>query len=214
VVGAEADIESDDFAQAVASWQASHGIHPTGVIDNETWSTMIGEFQSQRIKERAYPSSGDLVVAPAVEFYDPERPVELRQVHKATYAAYKRMVAEAMKDQSLELLKTESGELHQSEKFLKIISAFRSREYQDQLRKSSPRAGRAGLARNSPHFTGRALDLYVGGEPVDTKDSNRRIQIETAVYKWLVKNASRFGFRPYFYEPWHWEYVSTANRTH
>ena len=24
---------------------------------------------------------------------------------------------------------------------------------------------------------------------------------------WLVQNADKFGFRPYFYEPWHWEYA-------
>ena len=60
---------------------------------------------------------------------------------------------------------------------------------------------------NSPHFTGRAIDLYVGGEPVDTRDPNRALQVETPVYQWLVRNAERFGFRPYCYEPWHWEYV-------
>jgi LAS superfamily LD-carboxypeptidase LdcB len=60
---------------------------------------------------------------------------------------------------------------------------------------------------NSPHFTGRALDIYVGGEPVSTKDDNRAIQTQTKAYRWLVKNAAHFGFRPYFYEPWHWEYV-------
>jgi len=92
--------------------------------------------------------------------------------------------------------------------YLKIVSAFRSREYQENLRRQSPNAGSAGLAvNNSPHFTGRALDLYVGGSPVDTKDSNRAIQVNTPAYRWLVENAERFGFRPYFYEPWHWEYV-------
>ena len=102
---------------------------------------------------------------------------------------------------------TTDGELAAGEKYLKVISAFRSREYQNHLRKQSPNSGRAGLAVNSPHFTGRALDIYVGGEPVSTKDDNRAIQTETRVYRWLVKNAARFGFRPYFYEPWHWEYV-------
>jgi LAS superfamily LD-carboxypeptidase LdcB len=90
---------------------------------------------------------------------------------------------------------------------LKIVSSFRSRDYQDNLRRQSPNAGSAGLAVNSPHFTGRALDLYVGGSPVDTNDANRALQVNTPVYRWLVKNAGRFGFRPYFYEPWHWEYV-------
>ncbi|MCA1593525.1 MAG: M15 family metallopeptidase, partial [Acidobacteria bacterium] len=100
------------------------------------------------------------------------------------------------------------GELAPSEKYLKIVSSFRSREYQEHLRRQSPNSGRAGLAVNSPHFTGRALDLYVGGEPVETKDANRALQVQTRVYKWLVRNADKFGFRPYYYEPWHWEYVN------
>ena len=98
--------------------------------------------------------------------------------------------------------------LEHSSSYFKIISSYRSREYQENLRRKSPNAGSAGLAvNNSPHFTGRALDLYVGGDPVDTKDANRAIQVNTPAYRWLVKNAERFGFRPYFYEPWHWEYV-------
>src|SRR2546425_249063 len=115
--------------------------------------------------------------------------------------------AAAIADRSLNLAHTPEGGLAPTEKYFKIVSAFRSREYQDQLRRQSPNAGSAGLAVNSPHFTGRALDFYVGGDPVDTKDSNRAIQVKTPVYQWLVRNAERFGFRPYFYEPWHWEYV-------
>lgn len=83
-----------------------------------------------------------------------------------------------------------------SEKFLKIISACRSPAYQAQLRRQSPNAGRAGLARHSPHFTGRALDLYVGGEPISTRDDNRALQTQTKVYRWLVKNDGNFGFFP------------------
>src|SRR5260370_4213673 len=107
------------------------------------------------------------------------------------------MVAGAVADRSLALVH-QSRQLALGEKYLKIISSFRSREYQEKLRRESPNAGSAGLAVNSPHFTGRALDLYVGGEPVDTKDANRAIQVQTSVYKWLVRNAERFGFQPYF----------------
>ena len=49
--------------------------------------------------------------------------------------------------------------------------------------------------------------LAFRSEPVSTKDDNRAIQTQSKAYRWLVKNAGRFGFRPYFYEPWHWEYV-------
>ncbi len=117
------------------------------------------------------------------------------------------MVTAAVKDKSLNLATDGKGNLAESEKFLKIISAFRSREYQEKLRRESPNSGRAGLATNSPHFTGRALDIYVGGEPVETKDFNRAFQVQTPAYRWLVKNAAKFGFKPYFYEPWHWEYA-------
>jgi len=188
---------SDVFANALAKWQKKTGLSPSGVLDQDSLMRMVSQWQSNRLKNRAYAEPGDLMIAPPSDFYDPGRAAELRQVERNTYAAYKEMMAAAMADSSLKL----------EPKYLKIVSAFRPREYQDQLRRQSPNAGSAGLAVNSPHFTGRALDLYVGGDPVDTKDSNRAIQVNTPAYRWLVRNAERFGFRPYFYEPWHWEYV-------
>jgi len=201
------DPDPDDFAAAVAAWQKSKGLSPSGIIDEDSLMAMVAQWQSNRLKNRAYAEPAQLVTAPSLDFYDSERLTELRQVELSTYAAYKRMVAAAIADPTLNLAHTASAELAPTEKFFKIISSFRSREYQDQLRRQSPNAGSAGLAVNSPHFTGRALDIYVGGDPVDTRDSNRAIQVNTPVYQWLIKNAERFGFRPYFYEPWHWEYV-------
>jgi LAS superfamily LD-carboxypeptidase LdcB len=206
MIGVAVGPDSSDFADGVARWQQARGLRPTGVIDEQSWSAMVRLFQSNRIKNRAYPTSEELVEVPATQFYDPQRPAELRKMERATYEAYNRMVTAALKDETLGLTGS-SGQLDQNEKFLKVISAFRSREYQNRLRSASPHATRAGLAVNSPHFTGRALDLYVGGEPVSTKESNRLIQTGTPVYKWLVRHAGEFGFRPYFYEPWHWEYV-------
>ena len=207
-VGTDKGVESSEFAKAVARWQKHHGLRANGIVDQDTWSEMIREFQSPRIKERDNPPSDSLVVAPPSDFFDEDRPAEFRQVESRSYVAYKRMIAAAAKDRSLGLRVTASGALAPAEKYLKIISAFRSREHQDRLRKAEPQAGRAGLAVNSPHFTGRAIDLYVGGEPVSSADGNRLVQTRTPVYRWLVKNAQKFGFRPYFYEPWHWEYVS------
>ncbi|HYP54325.1 MAG TPA: M15 family metallopeptidase, partial [Pyrinomonadaceae bacterium] len=209
-LGTESDPASGDFAHALSRWQQASGLAPTGVLDNDTWFKMFSHWQARRLKERAYPSPDQLVTAPASDFWDESRPAELRQVEREAYAAYKRMVAAAAADPSLNLATTADGQLAAAEKYLKIISAFRSKAYQQQLRKASPHSGSAGLAVNSPHFTGRALDIYVGGEPVETKDTNRAIQVRTAAYKWLVKNAERFGFRPYYYEPWHWEYVGTG----
>lgn len=207
LIGTESSPQDAAFALALSRWQKSVGLPPNGVLDNATLAVMITTWQSRRIKSKAYPSPDQLVMIPTSDLYDPLRPEELRKAETEAYAAYRRMMAAAVADKSLQLAVTGSGELAASEKYLKIVSAFRSREYQEQLRRQSPNAGSAGLAVNSPHFTGRALDLYVGGEPVSTEDSNRAIQVQTKVYLWLVKNAERFGFRPYFYEPWHWEYV-------
>lgn len=207
MIGAEADARTNDFAVSLSRWQKENGIEASGILENSTWSQMVSALQSNRIKDRTYPTAEQLVTIPASECFDPSRAEELRKVERRTYDAYKRMVAAAAIDTSLGLSVTGDGQLASGEKYFKVISAFRSREYQEQLRKQSPNSGRAGLAVNSPHFTGRALDIYVGGEPVSTKDENRAIQTQTKAYRWLVKNASRFGFQPYFYEPWHWEYV-------
>jgi len=201
------DTGSAKFASAVARWQGKSGLRPTGILDDETLYQMIAAWQAARLKDRTPAQPAQLLTAPIADFYDPTRAEELRQVEHQTYAAYKRMVVAAVADRSLGLAHARKGELAPDEKMLKIVSAFRSREYQEKLRRESPNAGTAGLAVNSPHFTGRALDLYVGGDPVDTSDGNRSIQVETKVYRWLVKNAERYGFRPYCYEPWHWEYV-------
>lgn len=198
-LNSEHDPTTSNFAASLAKWQKKRGITADGVLDEDALMAMVSQWQSNRLKNRTYATPDQLLTAPPSDFYDPSRAEELRQVERSTYAAYKEMMAAALADPMLKLAR--------NDKYLKIVSAFRSRDYQDNLRRQSPNAGSAGLAVNSPHFTGRALDLYVGGSPVDTNDANRAIQVNTPVYRWLVKNAGRFGFRPYFYEPWHWEYV-------
>jgi zinc D-Ala-D-Ala carboxypeptidase len=207
LIGAESDQTTGGFAAQLSRWQQQRGVAANGVLDQSTWSRMIADWQANRIKDHTYPTPDALVTIPPAECYDPSRSEELRKVERATYGAYKQMIAAAAADPSLGLSVTRDGALAEGEKYFKVVSAFRSREYQAQLRAQSPNSGRAGLAVNSPHFTGRALDIYVGGEPVSTKDDNRALQTQTKAYRWLVKNAARFGFRPYFYEPWHWEYV-------
>src|SRR5437899_7388581 len=182
---------ANGFALALSWWQEKSGLRPSGVLDEESLYAMISEWQGRRLKEHAYARPDQLVTTSASDFYDPSRPDELRQVERETYAAYKRMIAAAAADPSLGLALGADGELVPAEKYLKILSSFRTREYQEHLRRQSPYSGRAGLAVNSPHFTGRALDLYVGGEPVETKDSNRAIQVQTRAYQWLVRNAER-----------------------
>ena len=198
---------TNDFAAAIAGWQKRNRLAADGVLDQDAFMRMVSQWQGNRLKTRGFADPSQLVTAPPSDFYDPGRAAEMRQVERNTYAAYKRMIAAAIADPKLKLANTGPDQLAPKEKYLKIVSSFRSREYQEELRRRSPNSGSAGLAVNSPHFTGRALDIYVGGDPVDTKDANRAIQVNTPVYRWLVRNAERFGFRPYFYEPWHWEYI-------
>lgn len=206
LIETDANATSLAFAAKLATWQGSVSLPATGIMDTDTFMAMVKTWQEVRSTDRTYPTAQNLVTAPANEFFDSSRAAEMRQVERETYAAYKRLLRAATKESDLGIAVTPDGELASTEKRLRIVSAFRSREYQDRLRRQSPNSGRAGLAVNSPHFTGRALDLYIAGEPVETKDSNRAIQVNTPVYRWLVKNAAKFGFRPYFYEPWHWEY--------
>ena len=201
------DPDTAGFAAALAGWQKRFGLGASGVLDENSLMRLISQWQSNRLKTRAVADPGELMTAPPADFYDPSRTPELRQVERKTYAAYKEMVVAAIADPDLKLAHTSATELTAKESYFKIVSSYRSPDYQNELRRKSPNSGSAGLAVNSPHFTGRALDLYVGGDPVDTKDANRAIQVNTPAYRWLVRNAERFGFRPYFYEPWHWEYV-------
>jgi LAS superfamily LD-carboxypeptidase LdcB len=172
---------TNEFAATLAKWQKKRGLRSDGLLDEASLMKLVSHWQSDRLKSRNPATPDQLVLAPTTDFYDPGRATELRQVERNTYEAYKQMIAAAHADPTVNL--------KASDKYLKIISAFRSPEYQEQLRRQSPNAGRAGLA------------------VVDTKDSNRAIQVNTPAYRWLVRNAERFGFRPYFYEPWHWEYV-------
>jgi hypothetical protein len=206
-IGTDAEPDTTDFASYLSKWQEESRLSPTGILDRETLESFTKFWQSRRLGRAGLSSSDSLLSAPITEFFDPTRSPDLLQLEQETYAAYKKMLAAAVQDLNGELKLTKSGDLAPEEKFLRIVSAYRSPAYQAALRKREPNAGRAALAKNSPHSTGHALDIYVGGEPVRTLDSNRLIQVQTPAYKWLVKNAHRFGFYPYFYEPWHWEYV-------
>ena len=206
-IGTDDEAGSTAFAAGLAKWQRNKGLQATGMMDDATMKSFASYWQSQRLGKSTSPAADALMSAPITDFWDMGRDPNMLQLEKMTYAAYKRMLAQAAKDLGGQLKFTRDGELAPGEKFLRIVSAYRSPEYQAALRKREPNAGRAALAKNSPHFTGQALDLYVGGEPVTTKDANRLLQVQTPVYKWLVKNASKFGFYPYFYEPWHWEFV-------
>ena len=122
----QSDATTAGFAAAVADWQKRRGLAANGVLDEKPLMAFVSHWQSNRLKTRTPADPSQLMTAPPADFYDPGRAAELRQVEHNTYAAYKKMIAAAMADPSLKL--------KSSDRFLKIISSYRSREYQHRLR--------------------------------------------------------------------------------
>ncbi|AHB98496.1 M15 family metallopeptidase [Francisella orientalis] len=102
---------------------------------------------------------------------------------------------------------------------LYIVSGFRSYEYQQKVIDRKLANGQTleqimkvnALPGESEHHTGRAIDLTTDGE----KEVLTELFESTLAFRWLSKNAHRFGFKMsfprdneygYIYEPWHWCY--------
>jgi hypothetical protein len=108
--------------------------------------------------------------------------------------------------------RAEVPEVAANPELLQIFSGFRDPEADAARCAQSGNCDGLRRAVCSPHRTGTAVDLYVGQAPglgVDnTSPASRLHMTRGATYRWLVKNAERFGFIPYAYEPWHWEWAS------
>lgn len=95
---------------------------------------------------------------------------------------------------------------------LRIASGWRphkwkSRQEYEQIVKAkygTVQEGQKWLAYSSPHETGLAMDIGVGGLTPNRKTRDQ--QRKTPLHQWLVANAYRFGWHPYKQEPWHWEF--------
>lgn len=120
-----------------------------------------------------------------------------KRLHKLAAAAMRAMGAAIQRDLGIEL---------------KIASGWRahrwtSREQYEAVlvaKYGSVKEGKRWLAYDSPHETGLAMDIGVGGlKPTRATVASQR---KTPLHQWLVQHASTFGFHPYKTEPWHWEY--------
>jgi LAS superfamily LD-carboxypeptidase LdcB len=147
-----------------------------------------------RIKDKRAPGKSDIVNVGGVQRQIP--------VHRLAAEAWQAMVDAARADGVAEPL-------------LRPVSGFRDPAHQAVLwEQALKRYGSAEAARkwvappgSSPHQSGRAMDLYLGG----SNDSANVAKLRTLpAYRWLVGNAQRFGFYPYDAEPWHWEYNPPA----
>lgn len=206
-VGSPCDPTSPGFAEALAGFQARYGLSASGRFDQATFQVLRGLWQERRpfVMARVRgecpepPPVADLAYLTTGEEHA-ERLTRL--LRRDVLEAYREMAAAA---------RAEVPDIAAEPELLRVFSSFRDPEA-DAAR--CARDGNCdGLRRAvcSPHRTGTAVDLYVGhlqGLGVDSTDvHSRRHMSQTPAYRWLVKNAGRFGFVPYVYEPWHWEWV-------
>jgi len=193
------------FAQALGHWQATHGLPADGVMTAETLKAMDVIWLRRRPFVLATrrggcpppPPDALLSVASQEEGYL-GKPVRL-QVQ--ALSAYRRLVAAA---------RAALPEAAADPRLFTLVSGYRGPE-EEAARCAKGGCGSPGMARCSAHRTGMAMDLFLGSAPgyapTSSDDVNRAAQSQSPAYLWLVANADRFGFAPYPFEPWHWEYV-------
>ncbi len=212
-IGTDCEPGTSDFAAALAAFQTRYGLTATGVFDPATFTVLRGVLQERRPFVMARVRDECPEPPPLRELGYLEAPEEhadrlTRLLRRDVLEAYRRMVAAA---------RAEVPEIRADPELLQIFSGFRDPEA-DAARCAAER-NCDGIRRAvcSPHRTGTAVDLYVGqllGMGVDsTHPDSRRHMSEGATYRWLVKNAGRFGFVPYLYEPWHWEWVGPPSES-
>jgi len=166
--------------------------------DNDTATIAVATppahtYNEQRIGVRIYGKlSGDselLVPVPATG--GPKR------LHKVAAAALLRMAEAVRRDLAIEL---------------KLASAWRAHRWQSReqyeavlvAKFGSVAEGRRWLAFDSPHETGLAIDIGVGG--LKPSRASVAFQRKQPLHQWMVAHAWEYGFHPYKVEPWHWEF--------
>jgi hypothetical protein len=201
--------QTPGFAAALATWQAAQRLPVDGVLSAAVFDHMKTAIELRRpfvqVNARgvcpASPSPGALAAATPVEGYA-GKAILLRP---GALAAYRRLAAAA---------RVEDPRIAADPRNLTIFSGFRA-PAADTARCAAERNCDTVVRANcSAHRTGLAMDLYVGQAPGfgpdSSADANRLFMSRTPAYLWLVANADRFGFVPYPFEPWHWEWTGEA----
>lgn len=195
--------DSAGFAAAYAPWQKRHGLPADGVFKAVDFHRMLADVELRRpfVQQTskgicpAAPPETALATAQPGEVYG-GRAIQLRA---GALAAYRAMVA-AARAQGL----AAHGEL------MKLVSGYRG-PAEEAARCADGGCNKYSRAHCSAHRTGLALDLYLdhlpGVDPTSTDEANRAAMARSPEYRWMVTHAGDFGFLPYPFEPWHWEWT-------
>jgi D-alanyl-D-alanine carboxypeptidase len=197
------------FAAALAAWQDRQRLAADGIMSAAVFARLKGIVQMRRPFVRlsaqgacpAPPAESTLAWARPAEGYS-NKPLQLRP---GALAAYRALAAAA---------RAEDPRIAADPRNLTIFSGYRSPAVDAVRCATEHNCNGTVRATCSAHRTGLAMDLYVGQAPGYGPDSsadlNRRYMSRTPAYRWLVGNAARFGFAPYPFEPWHWEWTGEA----
>jgi hypothetical protein len=207
--GTSCPADSAGFAGALARWQHAHNLESAGVMNELTLEALKQIWQlrrpfvlATRVGCPEAPQEQSLQRAAVSESYG-GKAILLRP---KALAAYRHMAEAARK----------AGLIPQRSALFSIFSGYRSPAYD--AARCAQENNCQGLVRAtcSAHRTGWAMDIDLGAAPGFTPDSsadaNRLYISQTAIYRWLVRNAARFGFVNYAFEPWHWEFVETPRK--
>jgi hypothetical protein len=197
--------DSPGFAAGLARWQGEHGLHQTGQMDLIVFTRFKVLWQSRRpfvaqskLSCPAAPDAASLATVDAPSSYGGKT----IQLLPPALEAYRRMASAARADEP---------KIAADRRLLTIFSGYRSPDYDAARCAAQHNCQGITRATCSAHRTGVAMDLYLGAAPGFSPDSsddvNRLYLSHSAAYRWLVANASRYGFVNYPFEPWHWEWV-------
>jgi len=201
-IGTACGPDSTAFASSLAVWQRHHQRPQNGVFGPEDFEPMRvammlrRPFVQQTAKGLCPAAPADTALAAAT----PEetlwsKPIQLRE---GALGAYRRMAAAA------KAAGVAQGQV------LKLVSGYRG-PAEEASRCDDGGCNTLTRAHCSAHRTGLALDLYLdhlaGQDPTSTDDANRAAMTRSPAYRWLVAHAGDFGFLPYPFEPWHWEWT-------
>lgn len=199
--GTTCEPQSPGFAEAFSRWQAAHAFQPSGEVDQPalallatTWLLRRPFVLAMKAGCPASPAEAALATAAPAESFGGKTV----QARPAALEAYRRLVAAARRD------------LRLSPDILTIASAYRG-PTEEAARCADGGCGNPARAHCSAHRTGLAFDLNLGAapgrQPFSTADQDRLMQARSPAYRWLVLHAGEYGFAPYPFEPWHWEWT-------
>ena len=213
-IGTRCAVGTVRFAQALAQFQSQRGLISNGIFDDAAFQTFKGLWQERRpfimARVRGEPCPPPPPLSDLGYLVEQEEHADrlTRLLRRDVLVAYRRMVQAARR---------EVPEVATNPELLQIFSGFRDPEAD--AARCAAQGNCDGLRRAvcSAHRTGTAVDLYVGQAPglgVDnTSPPSRQHMSQTPTYMWLVRNARRFGFVPYAFEPWHWEWIGPTGES-